>query len=755
MTPIVLRNYQEEAVQSLLTSTKNLLTNPEKQKLIVFKAPTGSGKTVMMAKYIEAMKEESDEFCYLWLTIGKGNLHQQSRKKLDNILEGIPSVKLLEDVILDGEIKQNQVVVMNWEKLNNKKDGEWQNVLMREGEKTNFGQLLERTNKKRKVILIIDESHHSTNTATANELKDLIQPKIMIEVSATPIHKPSQENVDDNLEAFVRVKVADVIRDGIIKKEVLINDNLTKIDTTDKHKLEIAFEMAFEKRQSLHELYQSEKIPVKPLCLIQIPNSAEGEAVMSELLPLLKAKGVSVKKKNLAIWTSHQKENLDTIDSPTSKVDFLIFKTAIATGWDCPRAQVLFKLRDVKSDIFDIQTIGRILRMPEQKHYQNEELNKSYVYINNEDFEIKMDKEYTMVKHLRAKLKEGLTNIQLPSYSLHQKRENTFKMKKMKRIFEDVLYTSVGVSPNYTVDKNLSVLKDKGIEWNREVTTVLVSNEVVKSAQLDDYNTLTLTGGKSELVAHDLDIKKQYEAKIQDSPDFPFSKLGDIFIQIFLKVLGKKKEKGAVTEVQKFYLLNEPLFNSLFEEVAKTYSEQENSKKIQTQEMFTTFSLPTELSFNHESHTLASGVKGYAYDKCFVSRKRSKPEEQFELFLENHVDQIDWWMKNGDKGIDNFSIPYTYKEIKHAFYPDYIVRFKNGDIGIYETKSVDDQQGDTVTKAKSKALQGYMEEQSKNGLNVTGGIVRPSKLSMPGVVSFEINTTYDQNTDSEWQLLTL
>lgn len=33
-------------------------------------------------------------------------------------------------------------------------------------------------------------------------------------------------------------------------------------------------------------------------------------------------------------------------------------------GWDCPRAQVLVMFRDIKSEIFSTQTIGRILRVP-------------------------------------------------------------------------------------------------------------------------------------------------------------------------------------------------------------------------------------------------------------------------------------------------------------------------------------------------------------------------------------------------------
>ena len=58
----------------------------------------------------------------------------------------------------------------------------------------------------------------------------------------------------------------------------------------------------------------------------------------------------------------------------------LLFKEAIALGWDCPRAAVLLIFRKLQSDQFTIQTVGRILRMQEQKHYPKEQLNIGYVY---------------------------------------------------------------------------------------------------------------------------------------------------------------------------------------------------------------------------------------------------------------------------------------------------------------------------------------------------------------------------------------
>lgn len=109
----------------------------------------------------------------------------------------------------------------------------------------------------------------------------------------------------------------------------------------------------------------------------------------------LKNKGITTENGKLAIWLNDDKINnsYEELNTNDSKVEYLIFKMAIDTGWDCPRAQILLKFREVNSIVFEIQTVGRILRMPEAKHYTDEALNRSYVYSNIQSIAIK--KEYT------------------------------------------------------------------------------------------------------------------------------------------------------------------------------------------------------------------------------------------------------------------------------------------------------------------------------------------------------------------------
>ena len=80
---------------------------------------------------------------------------------------------------------------------------------------------------------------------------------------------------------------------------------------------------------------------------------------------------------------------------------------AIDTGWDCPRAQILLKFREVNSIVFEIQTVGRILRMPEAKHYTDEALNRSYVYSNIQSIAIKKEiYNPNIIKTYNSKVKE-------------------------------------------------------------------------------------------------------------------------------------------------------------------------------------------------------------------------------------------------------------------------------------------------------------------------------------------------------------
>ncbi len=105
---------------------------------------------------------------------------------------------------------------------------------------------------------------------------------------------------------------------------------------------------------------------------------------------------------------------------------------------------------------------------------------------------------------------------------------------------------------------------------------------------------------------------------------------------------------------------------------------------------------------------------------CYLGKKRSRPEREFEKML-SESDTVSWWYKNREAKETYFAIPYNdpHSDVLRSFYPDYVVQFKDGAIGVYDTKS-----GMTATSAetaaKSDALQAYIKADNKR---LRGGIV--------------------------------
>jgi type III restriction enzyme len=97
----------------------------------------------MAASFIERLASQQEEdVCFIWVTIGKGELQIQSRNALLRYFNGNPIVNLIEEQFNGGRttINRNEVVVVNWEKIRTKvrATGEYANLLMKDGEVINF-----------------------------------------------------------------------------------------------------------------------------------------------------------------------------------------------------------------------------------------------------------------------------------------------------------------------------------------------------------------------------------------------------------------------------------------------------------------------------------------------------------------------------------------------------------------------------------------------------------------------------------------
>ena len=204
-----LRNYQERHVNELKQKIDEFL-NLESNKICVFKSPTGSGKTIMMAETIKRLVDnrgDGGELAFVWIAVHK--LHGQSKEKLEKYYEDLQTVNcsFFED-LQDKQIQDKEILFFNWQSINQEN-----NIYIRENENEfNLSKVIENTKDEgRKIILIIDESHHTASGEKAREVIKKIDPKVTIEVSATP--KVS------NIDYVISVDLEEVKNEEMIKKD--------------------------------------------------------------------------------------------------------------------------------------------------------------------------------------------------------------------------------------------------------------------------------------------------------------------------------------------------------------------------------------------------------------------------------------------------------------------------------------------------------------------------------------------------------
>jgi len=730
--------YQEDAVNKLIEAFRQLLRTEHESTQIVFKSPTGSGKTIMAAELLKrlAFEDLPGKYVFIWASMYK--LHSQSREKLAAYLaDSRYNLIGLEDLTADA-LPENTVLFTNWESVTKtvRATGEWSNRAVRKGEDSrNIVDVLEVTKADGKeIILIVDEAHQTYLGSNSQLLvSTVIKPRLTLEVSATPVLKPSGDDITDNKARIIKVPFEEVVSSGLIKQEVRINYQINK--HLDAHSNdEATIEAALERKNILEKQYKEEDSDIKPLILIQLPtDNSETTSVLDTSVRIkiedyLDSKGITYNNGKLAIWLSEEKRNKERIDEDYSPVEVLIFKKAIATGWDCPRAQILVMFHEMKSVTFKIQTVGRIMRMPEVHHYKNIDLNSAYVYTNLGSIIIDPDdgdaKTFFRTKY--AKIRPFLKNIELPSVYMHRTDfhdlTKAFRPIMFKRL--DSYFSLKDGDDKNTVYKKLDDILEL---YPEELLRPILSDVTIKNLDdIDQNNVKTISAIED---SSNVEHLFQYALKGWSAP-YNFTRSTERLkpaIYDWFKKAGYGRNK--IDEIQRILVCskkNQQIFTSIIQE-AKTEFEDGRHKDIESKRSRTdfVFKIP-EIDQFGENYTMTPNDK-HALEPYFVHDSRPNTEKYFESIIDKS-EKVGWWYKNGERMQHYFAVPFlaldeeTGIRTPASFYPDYIVHYKDSSVGIYDTKS-----GSTVTlndtKLKSDALQAYIKEQKEKGLNISGGII--------------------------------
>lgn len=393
-----LKEFQATKVAELSAKTAEFLLDSGRG-VIVYEAPTGSGKTVTLGWAIsetedaldtaaDAQGVETPRVVFLWLSIGKGDLEQQSLA----VLRGIIPVRThwVTDLNNADQVQEGAVIVANWEQLKARRRGAEkafyeEDLPGKASLRTILSTLKARANWR--VVLVIDESHEAASSELSKSIVEAFGADVVIEASATP--QPSRAYAYANFKHF-KVSKSTVREQGLIKAGILTNSGVGEFEGEGKGLLRSLIGAALAKRATLESLLRAEQpvSSVVPLLLIQLESGYESKERQAEVEEVLSEFNVSRLHRNLAVWLDGDGFNREGIKQLDSPVTALLFKVAVATGWDCPRAHVLLQLRDNKSEVLEEQVIGRISRSAEPHRadavrgdcYSREDLNYAYIY---------------------------------------------------------------------------------------------------------------------------------------------------------------------------------------------------------------------------------------------------------------------------------------------------------------------------------------------------------------------------------------
>jgi type III restriction enzyme len=711
---ITLAQFQQETIE-------NLMHFMEQQKIrdIVVKSCTGSGKTIILTHFIDEYLKSYDNTVFIWLTPGKGELEEQSKEKMDTYIPW-SQTKLLEDVMTDG-FEDKDVCFINWEKLN-KKD----NNALKFGEHTDFKEHIQNAkNNGLSFKVIIDESHHNDNLK-ADQIISFFDTDKIIRCSATP-------NIPEGSSLY-EVDEDQVIEEGLIKKRIIINPDFPqKIIIDNKKKSEdddaaIAYliDEALKKQNEIIAEYKKLGKAINPLIIVQLPDNNEYR--FEKVEEYLQSEKVNISYDNglLAVHLSEKKINIENVKEIDAPQKVIIIKQAIATGWDCPRAHILVKLRDQGSDRFEIQTIGRIRRMPEAAHYGNEILDNCYLFTFDGNFSDEVSK-------VMARKKAGTKLLSLkPEHRKFWLQGEQIKSKSVRDIkLATAAIQAYYKSNNITNHKyNKMRLEEMGYRFNESIITTTISGEVRTIAgakkEIDHANHIEIytdvsTHNHGRLYHHIV-------ADIGRKNNFSYEEMNKMFRRLFLDQNNLfEKEKLLTLSIPQLYsfVINneEKLNNAIKQSRAEIFTELDLH---QVSVIPTHFAIPEEEEFKTDemSGFMADAKKNVYEGYLLNGQGRSKPEIKFESYLESSAN-VDWFYKNGDKGIQYFSLVYMDNTgYQKHFYPDYIVSVK-GKTWIIETKggfsnSGDSQDIDDFSAKKFLALKTYLSKHN----DLKGGFVR-------------------------------
>lgn len=422
---VTLFDFQEDALHNLhlrLRAARGMASSDIPQALS-FSAPTGSGKTIVMTALFEDIFfgepgfEAQPDAAILWIS-DIPELNEQTRMKIESKSDRIRVRQLVTiDSSFDAErLAGGHIYFINTQKLGTDK------VLTRSrGDNRQYTLWETLTNTARAIpdrfYVVIDEAHRGmlrtdreTKTAQTILQKFLLgSPEdglcampLVIGMSATPRRFEDLLANTPHTVHKVYVDPEEVRKSGLLKDRILIHYP----EKGEQAEMTLLAEAA-NRWQVMEEGWmkycQSEELElVRPILVVQVEDGTETILTKTDLPTAINAVetaiGRPLKEGEVAHTFNDQGEievgNLKVRHIEASrieddpKINLVLFKMSLSTGWDCPRAEVMMSFRRAQDHTYIAQLLGRMVRTPLANHIERDAaLNDVHLFLPHYDEE--------------------------------------------------------------------------------------------------------------------------------------------------------------------------------------------------------------------------------------------------------------------------------------------------------------------------------------------------------------------------------
>jgi type III restriction enzyme len=474
-----LKDFQDVAVGHLFEKLNLARYDGEKngnRQAVILAAPTGSGKTVITAAFIEEILTGSDRFeaqpdaVFLWLS-DQPVLNEQSKRRIASASTKLGNSDL---VIVDTDFDRESFIGGKLYFINTQKLGKDKLLTSGRGDKRShtIWETITNTAKAKadRFYLIIDEAHRGTKVNRNDEAtRQTVMQKfvkgsegeipaidLILGVSATP--QRFQQLIEGQAKRTphkCEVNPSDVRASGLLKDRIMVF-HPSEAFPTDTTMLRAAVQQWSAMGAQWQEYTQKQGLPtVYPALIVQVQDgSSDGvsRTDLSEVIATIEKETGPIDPAEIAHCFEHdaplsangvliRKIDASRIHEETN-IKFVLFKMALTTGWDCPRAEVMMSFRTAQDHTLIAQLIGRMVRTPLARRIEGSEiLNSVSLYLPHYD----KDGLTRVVNHL----KQG-DPMELPPTDV----EDGAKMVTFKRPagMDDAFEALTGL-PTYRVER--------------------------------------------------------------------------------------------------------------------------------------------------------------------------------------------------------------------------------------------------------------------------------------------------------------